>query len=202
MIIEVDNNNINDATIVYKKSWYESHKDICTPSFLKKHTMEHQRKFLEKKIETGWNIFINYKNFKAIGIVGLNYKTGEIGLLYILPSEFRKGYGRELLNLAVKEVSKYNNPFVIVLNINKRAIYLYEKYGFSYSGEEKVLSIDKGISELKYKYILWLLKKPWFWKYYTNISIITMDIVLRIAENNNVIWWIRNLKTLYYKNYN
>lgn len=71
-----------------------------------------------------------------------------------MPSEFRKGYGRELLNLAVKEVSKYNNPFVIVLNINKRAIYLYEKYGFSYSGEEKVLSIDKGISELKYKYIL------------------------------------------------
>lgn len=53
MIIKIDNNNINDAAIVYKESWYEAHKDICTVSFLKKHTMEYQRKFLEGRIESG-----------------------------------------------------------------------------------------------------------------------------------------------------
>ena len=85
-----------------------------------------------------------------MGIVGINYNTGEIGLLYVLPTEFRKGYGLELLDFAFNKISKYKNPFLIVLNINKRAIKLYERYGFYYSNEKKILSTEKEISELKY----------------------------------------------------
>lgn len=69
-----------------------------------------------------------------------------------MPSEFRKGYGLRLLDFAVKRMVKHTKPFLTVLNVNKGAISLYERYGFYYSGEEKVLSQEKRINELRYIY--------------------------------------------------
>jgi Acetyltransferases len=152
MIAGVTQKNISDAGMVYCQSWRESHRDICSKEFLKSHDIEYQTRYLQDKLLNGWELFILYNDIQANGIVGLHCATGEIGLLYVLPAEWHKGYGRELLDFAVHKMSLNIQPFLYVLNTNRRAIRIYETYGFLYSGEQRILSRERGISELKYNY--------------------------------------------------
>lgn len=153
MIKKVTQENISDAASVYCQSWRESHRDICSNELLLSHDIEYQTHYLESKLKSGWELFAHYTESTANGIVGLDYATGEIGLLYVLPDKWHKGYGLELLDFAVDKMSKSKKPFLIVLNKNKRALQIYEKYGFEYSGKKHALSAERGIYELKYNYI-------------------------------------------------
>lgn len=56
--------------------------------------------------------------------------------LYLLPEYMGKGYGKRLLETAVKELGKlgYAEVFLWVLEENKRARRFYERFGFSPAG--------------------------------------------------------------------
>ncbi len=149
MIAFVDKEKISDAAKVYMLSWKASHKNICSKEFIEKHNIEYMKNYLIKEINTGYSLYAEYNAEKPVGIIGINLNTDEIGLLYVLPEEQRKGYGSDLLEFAL---SQTNSPHLTVLNTNKAAIGLYEKYGFKFSGENKKLSPDKEIYEYKYVY--------------------------------------------------
>ncbi len=149
MIIEVSEINIADAAKVYLKSWKDSHKKICSSEFIEKHNFNYMISYLSEKKKLGFYIFIDYIDEKPVGIVAINPKDEEICLLYVSPDEQNKGYGTELLNFAI---SKCKNPYITVLDTNKRAIKFYLKRGFIPIDDQEQQSEEKRIFERKYVY--------------------------------------------------
>ena len=149
MIIEINETNIGDAAKVYMLSWKDSHKDICSAEFIEKHDFDYMLNFLNEKIKQKYDIFIDFYNEIPVGIVGINPKDEEICLLYVSPKEQGKGFGNELLEFAL---SKCKNPYITVLDTNKKAIDFYLKRGFVPAGNQPEPNKEKCIFERKYVY--------------------------------------------------
>ena len=149
MIINVSSNNISDAAKVYMDSWKESHKDICSIEFIEKHDMKYMNNFISEKLKLGYNIFIDYENDLPVGIIGINPIDEEICLLYVSPEFQQKGYGAKLLGYAIK---KCKNPYIVVLDTNKKAIDFYTKRGFIPDKNQPEKTEEKHIFERKYVY--------------------------------------------------
>ena len=149
MITKINKENILDAAFVYMVSWKESHKDICSKEFIDKHTHEYMQDYLDNKIESGFNLFIDYENEKPVGIIGINPKDEEICLLYVSPTEQGKGIGSKLLDFAI---AKCKNPYITVLDTNIKAIEFYRKRGFVPAETQPENSKEKRIFERKYVY--------------------------------------------------
>lgn len=149
MIIKISDLNIEDAAKVYMLSWKESHKKICSDEFIEKHSLSYMTEFLKDKINLGYDLFIYYDNQNPVGIVGINPDDEEICLLYVLPKEQGKGFGTKLLDYAI---SLCKNPYITVLDTNKKAIDFYIKRGFAPEENQKENSGEKRIFERKYVY--------------------------------------------------
>lgn len=144
MIIKVSENNIQQAAKIHSISWKDSHKDVCSIDFIKKHTIENQRIYLSDEINLGKDIFMLVEKY-PVGIVSV--KNNLIENLYILPDEQGKGYGTKLLLFAISKCK--NEAILWILNNNKKAYRLYSKYGFNKTGKINILSDN--ISELEMK---------------------------------------------------
>lgn len=73
--------------------------------------------------------------------------------LYVLPEEFRKGYGGTLLSYVSKVLKEngYSNIYLWVLEENQRARNFYEKMGFQPNGDRIIQSIGgKDCMEIRY----------------------------------------------------
>ena len=70
--------------------------------------------------------FVACDDEKVVGFVGLDDKY--LAWLYIDPSHYGKGIGRELLKMGIHEIGA--GAWTIVLDGNHRAISLYESEGF------------------------------------------------------------------------
>ena len=149
MISELNNDNITEAAKVYMDSWKESHRNICSAEFIEKHDLDYMIDFLKMKKDSGYDIFINYNNEKPVGIIGINKEDEEICLLYISPDEQGKGFGTELLDFALKRCI---NPYITVLDTNKKAIEFYRKRGFIPAENQPMCEEEKRIFERKYIY--------------------------------------------------
>ena len=147
MIVHAENSNIDAAAKIYTLSWKDSHKNVCSEEFIEKHSEEYMKAYLSEKQRNGCEIYICYEKETPVGIVGKS-PDDEICLLYILPEYQGKGWGSLLLNYAVKLCK---NPWVTVLETNKRAAEFYKKHGFAFVGEKDTLS-KKRFSEHKYVY--------------------------------------------------
>jgi ribosomal protein S18 acetylase RimI-like enzyme len=62
----------------------------------------------------------------VVGFVGVDDKY--LAWLYVDPSHYRKGVGRELLKIGIREIG--DGAWTIVLDGNRKAIKLYESEGF------------------------------------------------------------------------
>ena len=149
MVFKVNETNIGDAAKIYMESWKDSHQDICSYEFIEKHDFDYMLNFLKEKIKQNYNIFINCYNKNPVGIVGINPADEEICLLYVSPKEQRKGFGNELLEFAL---SKCKNPYITVLDTNKKAIGFYLKRGFVPAENQPEPNKEKCIFECKYVY--------------------------------------------------
>lgn len=83
---------------------------------------------------------------------------GEIVAINILPAEWRKGYGRELLQavLAHAEKLRWQAMSLWVIKNNQQARDFYQALGFEADGAEKYFStlIKAPLHELRYKKLL------------------------------------------------
>lgn len=138
----VTEKNIELAAEIHSISWKESHKSFCSEEFIQAHTVERQKKYIEKEIECGKQFYILVDG-DAKGIVSINGNL--IENLYVLPSEQHKGYGTKLLKYA--ELLCKGMPMLWILSNNETAKSLYQKEGYKFSGNEKLLS--DGLSELE-----------------------------------------------------
>ena len=149
MITEIDETNIADAAKVYMDSWKDSHKDICSPEFIEKHDISYMINYLSEKIKNAYKIYIKYSDGIPVGIIGLNPCDEEICLLYVLPEMQGKGFGSNLLEFAL---AKCKNPYITVLDTNKRAIEFYSERGFVPAEKQPENNGEKKIFERKYVY--------------------------------------------------
>lgn len=148
----INENNIYKAAEAFAKSWKYSHKEIVSEEFYLSFTPELQKKKLEENIKKGHSCFVSFEEEKTIGILILDYNLNEIISIYISPDLLYQGYGSKLIDFALNKLDSKREIYLSVMNVNKAARDFYEKNGFKYSGETKVLSLEKGLSELKYVY--------------------------------------------------
>ena len=132
-------NNDDDKFLIshiYEESWKFAYKDIIPQSYLDSIPTGRWASSIDKE---GMNNLVMLDNGKFIGtscFCKSRFKDfadfGEIVSIYFLPEYMGKGYGKQLLDYAVKELSKlgYSDIFLWVLEENYRARKFYEKCGF------------------------------------------------------------------------
>jgi ribosomal protein S18 acetylase RimI-like enzyme len=70
--------------------------------------------------------FVACDDDQVVGFVGVD--EDYLAWLYIDPAHYRKGIGRELLRIGIREIGE--GVWTVVLDGNKKAIALYESEGF------------------------------------------------------------------------
>ena len=134
----VDEQSFGYALEVYEGSWKESHKRICSPSFMEKRDYAG---YLRKKMGTLWLI----SDTIPVGVFSL---SGEcFGDLYIRPECQSKGYGTACVRFALGRVAQLR---LTVLSNNVAAIALYKKMGFRFTDNDIPLRESLWEREMRY----------------------------------------------------
>ena len=121
------------AVEVYKKSWQESHREICSPEFLQRRDYAG---YLQNKLGSLYLVF----DGDPVGVFCLDGEN--FGDLYIHPSHQSKGYGTACVQYAMEQNSKLR---LTVLSSNSKAIGLYHKMGFRFTGND--IPLREGLYE-------------------------------------------------------
>lgn len=159
-IVKVTEETVSELGRVHALAWQSSHKGIVSEEFLYSFTPERQTKFFQDEMkDESKSFYLAYLDDRPIGMISLNIcpdgeaeDVGEIISIYLLPEYQRNGYGKQMIDFGIDVLrqNKKQFTFLWMMNINQKAKNFYEKCGFAYSGCEKMLSVEKGISEMKY----------------------------------------------------
>ena len=104
------------AGTVLSEAWRASHS-FCGPDFLARHTPEERTEYLKAESQQGKRVFTIENGGKVLGLVSLC--GSEIGDLYVLPEAQGLGYGRLLLDFAVRQAPE--TPTLWLLENNTAA---------------------------------------------------------------------------------
>ncbi|WP_250307083.1 GNAT family N-acetyltransferase [Streptococcus sp. Marseille-Q3533] len=143
---------IESKSLVHWQTWREAYDDLLPPEFQETMTLEKCRFFSQKYPE---NTFIAMDGKKVVGFISYgNFRDetiqgGEIIALYVLKDYFGKGVSKQLMHAAFAALDHFSEIFLWVLKDNKRAIAFYQKMGFSFDGQEKILDLGKPVKELR-----------------------------------------------------
>lgn len=143
----VTEKNIEVAAEIHSLSWKESHRRFCSEEFVQAHTKDRQKQYIQKEMASG-KIFYMLVEDEAKGIVSV--KDNVIENLYVLPSEQHKGYGAQLLKYA--ELMCKGIPTLWILSNNEVANSFYQKNGYVFTGNKKVLNNNLFELEMQHKF--------------------------------------------------
>ena len=143
---------IESKSLVHWQTWREAYDDLLPAEFQETMTLERCRFFSQKYPENtliamdGMKVvgFISYGNFRDVAI-----QAGEIIALYVLKDYYGKGIAQKLMKEALTTLEQFSEIFLWVLKENKRAIAFYQKMGFTFDGQEKILDLGKPITEIR-----------------------------------------------------
>lgn len=144
---------------IYEESWKYAYKDIIPQSYLDSIPVGQWASGLDRD---GRNTLLMLDGSRIIGTSSYCKSRfpkfsgmGEIISIYLLPRYIGRGYGKQLLDSAIKNLgnSGYNEVFLWVLEENSHARRFYEKFGFVKSGEFLNDNIGgKDLREIQYCY--------------------------------------------------
>lgn len=141
---------IEGKSLVHWKMWREAYDDLLPAEFQETMTLERCRLFSQKYPE---NTLIAIGDLKVVGFISYgNFRdetmqAGEIIALYVLKDYYGKGIAQKLMKAALTALNHFSEIFLWVLKDNKRAIAFYQKMGFTFDGQEKILELGKPIKE-------------------------------------------------------
>ncbi|WP_051201104.1 hypothetical protein [Butyrivibrio sp. XPD2002] len=81
MITRVNEENILEAATIHSCAWQDSHRSFCAEEFIKRHTPERQKQYLQKKMAAGSEIFMMIRDI-PLAVVTINKDVIED--LYVL----------------------------------------------------------------------------------------------------------------------
>ena len=134
MIREICYEELKAASDVLWKSFYEAEKN--------NHSLEGMELFrdLTDPVSLSINTFDGsialygyFEEEKLLAVAALKQKK-HVLMLYVLPSEQKKGIGKKLLEYMEKQCKSER----ITLNASDVAVSFYQKYGYRITGERKI----------------------------------------------------------------
>ena len=143
---------IEGKSLVHWQTWREAYDDLLPANYQETMTLEKCRFFSQKYPE---NTLIAMDGKKVVGFISYgNYRdetiqAGEIIALYVLKDYYGKGVSKQLMHAAFVALDQFSEIYLWVLKENKRAIAFYQKMGFSFDGQEKILKLGKPVKELR-----------------------------------------------------
>ena len=143
---------IEEKSLVHWQTWREAYDDLLPADFQETMTLEKCRFFSQKYPE---NTLIAMDEKKVVGFISYgNYRdetiqAGEIIALYVLKDYYGKGVSKQLMHAAFVALDQFSEIYLWVLKDNKRAIAFYQKMGFTFDGQEKILDLGKPVKELR-----------------------------------------------------
>lgn len=141
---------IEGKSLVHWQMWREAYDDLLPAEFQETMTLERCRLFSQKYPE---NTLIAIGDLKVVGFISYgNFRdetmqAGEIIALYVLKDYYGKGIAQKLMKAALTALNHFSEIFLWVLKDNKRVIAFYQKMGFTFDGQEKILELGKPIKE-------------------------------------------------------
>ena len=141
---------IEGKSLVHWQTWREAYDALLPAEFQETITLERCRLFSQKYLE---NTLIAMDGVKVVGFISYgNFRdetiqAGEIFALYVLKDYYGKGIAQKLMTEALSTLEHFSEIFLWVLKENKRAIAFYQKMGFTFDGQEKILELGKPIKE-------------------------------------------------------
>ncbi|MBP2623271.1 GNAT family N-acetyltransferase [Streptococcus oricebi] len=132
-----------DLQTVCQTSWRDTYKNIYSPAYLEKvfqmfYSEERLRQDIIEHSAQWHGYWLAEENGQVLGCIGggMNEEgEGNVYLLYVLPSQQRKGLGHALLATLTKhqkEVFQARKQWVSVAEGNQIGIPFYEKEGFEF----------------------------------------------------------------------
>jgi ribosomal protein S18 acetylase RimI-like enzyme len=149
---------------VHTTSWQQAYQGIVPQIFLDQLTPEARTAFFKKAIPISKHEFyIAYLNGKPVGMMSIGKSrdkdasgdAAEISAIYCIVDVWGKGYGRKLMNYAIKRLKdqSFRTITLWVFEENQRARAFYEKYGYSFDGTKEQSDIGgKLLNEMRYIY--------------------------------------------------
>ena len=143
---------IEGKSLVHWQTWREAYDDLLPAEFQDTMTLERCRFFSQKYPE---NTLIAMDGMKVVGFISYgNFRdetiqAGEIIALYVLKDYYGKGVSEQLMHAAFAALDHFSEIYLWVLKENKRAIAFYQKIGFAFDGQEKILELGKPVKELR-----------------------------------------------------
>ncbi|RSI74320.1 GNAT family N-acetyltransferase [Streptococcus oralis] len=143
---------IESKSLVHWQTWREAYDDLLPAEFQETMTLDRCLFFSQKYPE---NTLIAIDGMKVVGFISYgNFRdetiqAGEIIALYVLKDYYGKGIAQKLLKEALTTLEQFSEIFLWVLKENKRAIAFYQKMGFTFDGQEKILDLGKPITEIR-----------------------------------------------------
>ena len=134
VIVPLTDTLLDEAARVHSDSWRASH-GFCSPEFVAAHTAQRHRSLLLAQMEQGKRFFLLLRVGECLGLV--SEQDGLIENLYVHPEHWHEGVGRQLLEYAQ---ALHPAPRLFVLSNNERAIAMYRRAGYRFSGRENRLS--------------------------------------------------------------
>ena len=141
---------IEGKSRVHWQAWREAYDEILPAKFQEQMTLDKCRFYSQKYPE---NTLIALDDAKVVGFVSYgDFRdpatiAGEIIALYVLKDYYGKGVGQQLMQAAFAALNGYQEIILWVLEDNKRTIAFYEKMGFVFDGQEKVIDLGKAVKE-------------------------------------------------------
>ena len=143
---------IEGKSLVHWQTWREAYDDLLPANYQETMTLEKCRFFSQKYPE---NTLIAMDGKKVVGFISYGsyrdetIQAGEIIALYVLKDYYGKGVSKQLMHAAFVALDQFSEIYLWVLKDNKRAIAFYQKMGFTFDGQEKVLDLGKPVKELR-----------------------------------------------------
>lgn len=134
VIVPLTDALLDDAARVHSASWRASH-GFCSPDFVAAHTPQRQRAMIKAQQADGKRFFLLLRDGACLGLVSV--QDDLIENLYVDPAQWHGGIGRRLLAFAELLCTR---PRLYVLCNNERAIRIYMRAGYRFTGRENRLS--------------------------------------------------------------
>jgi len=145
-----------ELTICHISCFQSAYKGIVADEFLENMLAEKEQRverYKKSLLDPGDCVYycVVYAG-RIIGFLIIHKKDGEIWAIYLIEEFRNKGYGKEMLDFAIKELNRmgHKEVFLWVFEENIGARRFYERHNLNFDGTKREVKYGKSLVQLRY----------------------------------------------------